>query len=546
MRKLLVVAVIVGVAGVAFLVLREPSGPETTELPGEPGPTASVKDASTSPKDAPRSTPRILGEDGSSPCTDKAAASGLPPGARESVVIRGTVLVRRPETGKPISGATIFVDGDAREQLTVKSDEAGKFELTIESSKLRALRIEAKGFMGEEMDLPMVLSSNRDDEKGIPVYMTAGYPVRGTVRANGKPLANARVRCVQRGVYNSASFGSSTVTDERGNFETRCTADEVKIVAYHEGFRRRVTDWLSKGEANAPVDVELERGVRLCGRALDEQGKPVVGARIDVDEPREATAIHAWEESAVALPTAVYSGADGMFAFEPLAGMLTIDVVAPDGARVKHDLDLDGTGERYVELTVDSGAQVAGRVELDGKPFAGAMVGWACRVGQSPNPVALSGTDGSFRLKQLPAGDGCLLMARPPGESIFWNRPGKAGFLGTQMRVQPGDEAVLIALQTEKPGAVDIRLDGRPEGYRGDFRLTPIGDIEAHTPPRETKVFSDKTTVTVSDLRAGSYRLTADLRHASKPAPVDVTVVAGESTSVTLTVATSSKPTPIP
>ena len=224
-----------------------------------------------------------------------------------------------------------------------------------------------------------------------------------------------------------------------------------------------------------------------------------------------------------------------MFTFEPLAGKLNVDVVALDGARVKHDLDPSGSGERYVESTVDGGTQVAGRVVLDGKPLAGAMIDWACRRGQSPKPVIVSGPDGKFRLKQLPAGNDCMLMARPPGESIFWNRPGVGGFLGTQMRVRPGDEAILMALRTEKPGSVVIRFDGRPEGHRGSLRLDPEGDIQKHTPPRDTSVF-DKTTVTIPNLRAGSYRLTADLSDAANLGPVDVAVVAGESTSVTLTV----------
>jgi len=536
-RKLILVAILIGVAGGGLLLLREPEGEEFPASSSEGTPASSVKDA-------PAPAPRILGHDSGSPCTDSGATSGVPLEAGGSTVIRGTVLVHRPQTGKPISGATIHVDGDTREQLTVKSDERGRFQLTTDASRLRALRIEANGFMGVEMDLPSVLSSHRDDEKGIPVYLSAGYPVRGTVSANGKPLANARVRCVQRGLYNSADFGSSAVTDGLGNFETVCTEEEVKILATHEEFRRSVTDWLSRADTRAPVHLELERGVRLCGRVLDEQGNPLPGARIDLDVPQQVVAIHAWQESAVTLPAAVYSGADGMFVFAPLAGKLSVEAVAPDGARVEQDLELAGTGEQFVELTVDSGAQVAGRVELDGKPLAGAMIGWECRRGQSPNPVVLSGPDGAFRLKQLPQGDNCLLMARPPGESIFWNRPGVGGFLGRQLPVRPGDEAVLIGLRTEIPGAVVIHLEGSRAGYRGAFLLTPVGDIKEHTPPRDTTVYWDKTTVTIPGLRAGTYRLQVDLSDASDPDPVDVAVVPGETTNVTLPVPAPAEASP--
>ena len=59
-----------------------------------------------------------------------------------------------------------------------------------------------------------------------------------------------------------------------------CTEDEVKILATHEDFRRSVTDWLSRADTRAPRHLELDRGVRLCGRVLDEQGDPLPGARI--------------------------------------------------------------------------------------------------------------------------------------------------------------------------------------------------------------------------------------------------------------------------
>ena len=158
--------------------------------------------------------------------------------------------------------------------------------------------------------------------------------------------------------------------------------------------------------------------------------------------------------------------------------------------------------------------------------------------------MVLSGPDGAFRLKQLPQGDNCILMARPPGESIYWNRPGVGGFLGTQLRVLPGDEAVLIGLRTETPGAVVIHVDGSRDGYRGAFSLTPTGDIEEHTPPRDTTVYWDKTTVTIHGLRAGPYRLHVDLRDASDPDPVDVAVFPGETTSVTLRVPPPAEASP--
>jgi hypothetical protein len=71
---------------------------------------------------------------------------------------------------------------------------------------------------------------------------------------------------------------------------------------------------------------------------------------------------------------------------------------------------------------------------------------------------------------------------------------------------------------------------------RGAFLLAPVGDIKEHTPPRDTTVYWDKTTVTIPDLRAGTYRLQVDLIDASDPDPVDVAVVPGETTNVTLPV----------
>jgi hypothetical protein len=236
----------------------------------------------------------------------------------------------------------------------------------------------------------------------------------------------------------------------------------------------------------------------------------------------------------VILPEHTRTGPQGEFDFGVVSGRLRVSASRGYGASSSQEVELQGR-ERFLELTMDPGVTVGGRVTLAGEPAAKVMVGWSCAPGSAT--VRLTNKAGDFLFEQVKEGAKCAVVARPAGEHYLWNRSGAmGGFASTQVLARAGDQDVELALERENQGSLKISFDGQSADYRGDFSLVPLGKIEETTPVREVKGFSPASTISVGGLRAGTYRLEADLDDGMDPAPVVVEINSGQESKVTLMV----------
>ena len=180
--------------------------------------------------------------------------------AEVDLEVHGRVLEHDgPEVGKAIAGAVVHVDGSRRDEQTVPADESGSFRLAGDLASLQALRVEAEGYAGEELDSETLrASAEYAGPKGIPFYLKRGSRIAGRVTADGTGVASARVRCVQRGINNSADFGASVVSGSDGEFAVMCGNGEFKVQASHPEYRRGVSGWLTRDQMLTHSD---------CGRA---------------------------------------------------------------------------------------------------------------------------------------------------------------------------------------------------------------------------------------------------------------------------------------
>jgi hypothetical protein len=206
-------------------------------------------------------------------------------GGKDRVSVSGRVYL----DGRPAVGATVStqVYDDPSESLantvTAISDDRGEFVLHGLVPGLE-YRIQVQDEMGHTVVQSVQLSEQGEDYTGLKIDMTSGFTVTGTVTdPNGHPIAEALVQF----------RGKSMVkTDDQGRYAvTGLYADkgyEVEAVAkgyapMDPGGENIVTNFkmvLDNRNEPEPFNIVLQKEKILCGRVVDQEGKPVSGVRV--------------------------------------------------------------------------------------------------------------------------------------------------------------------------------------------------------------------------------------------------------------------------
>ncbi len=221
--------------------------------------------------------------------------------------------------------------------------------------------------------------------------------------AAGKPLARARVTWVAYRTDDQAILDMSSAaeppalgeaaTGPDGSFRIALDKPDVAValrISPPGSPSLRFRGPFDSTEDVSLDDVHASAGVRLSGRVVDDEGKPVAGARV-----RAASTEMFSEQDSSALSEAK-TGADGSFAMDD-APSGTRTVVARASGFVQASLfQVDPKPD--VKLTLKRGGTIRGVVlDVNGKPAAGAIV-------ISEDQGAESDAQGAFRLTGVEPG----------------------------------------------------------------------------------------------------------------------------------------------
>ncbi|MFZ2492250.1 MAG: carboxypeptidase regulatory-like domain-containing protein [Thermoanaerobaculia bacterium] len=269
------------------------------------------------------------------------------------------VLAVRPQSGADLRR------GVAPEIVAkTVTDAGGSFSLDVNG--LSALRIRAAGYAPFD-------AAVSDGEQLGTVRLEAAPPMTGRVRANGKPVAAARV---------IAWAGESAVmvtTDASGAYQLPDPKRWAQGVLVHHA------DFAPAMHPPVSLDFELETGRLVKGRVVDADGKPAARAKVKIDELQTTT-----------------TAADGTFTLPHVSkDAMVIEASAP-GAMV-----VDGLAGGEPLIRMQPAARVRGTVrDESGKPLAGirlAMFGNGFGGGE-----LVTGGDGGFSVPAVPKGEFAL------------------------------------------------------------------------------------------------------------------------------------------
>lgn len=221
--------------------------------------------------------------------------------------------------------------------------------------------------------------------------------------SGGKPVAGARVQWVSYRTDDELTLDMSAGVEPRGLGEVATAADGSFRVALEKSnvavglrvFPPGAPSLRFRGPFDSTEDVSLEDlhaspGVRLSGRVVDEEGKPVSGARVRA----AGTEILSDQESMVL--SEVKTAADGTFSMEDAPGGIRSILARAPGFVQASIFQLEPKAD--VNVTLKRGGAIRGVVlDASGKPAAGALV-------VSESEGVESDAEGAFRITGIEPG----------------------------------------------------------------------------------------------------------------------------------------------
>ena len=437
-------------------------------------------------------------------------------------VIAGRVV--RDDTGEPVALAHVFVrpvaagpEGTAARGAF--TDDDGRFRLDGVAPGRRVVVARAAGLAPAWPEIAVVVEAGQTSRE-VELRLVAGATVRGLVRADGRPIAGARVGLV---TADGAAAGWGAISQADGTFvldavprgELRFIAIPYEVVA---PTRIRVD------RAAHDVVVEVEPRGALVGR-VTRRGRPVAGAHLDLDGP------NAMEVGIVR------TRPDGTFEARGLrpGPWLVFASSEREGAfgRAPRTIQLARGATEQLEIDLIHGAAIAGTVvDQRGAPVAGVTVGFQ-HASTDDGGFAITAPDGTFRATTMTGGG----AYRP---SVRAGRLESAPLRPAHGREHP--PVLLADSDAEVTGVVlAVQLDRLAiAGHVVDATGAPVADarvtavlVAPGEEPRFSRWAQHDTVITdvdgrfsLTDLAAGTYAVRAS---ASAGSEVTLTVPAGRT-----------------
>jgi protocatechuate 3,4-dioxygenase beta subunit/sarcosine oxidase gamma subunit len=296
------------------------------------------------------------------------------PGARVDLSWQA-YLPEEPDrpVGEPILRNT-RADGDGR--FTFRGIPAGKTRVGVTAPSFAPLE-------GIEVDLPRPSTAGE-----LRLVLERGAILQGRVTtADGEPVPAVRV----------GTGGTMAATNDDGLYWLEgAELGRQEVLFLHPSYGRVAKPFDIQPGVNV-LDVSFDPGVEVAGRVIDDAGKPVAGAKVELApenhfEPRQYQDV---------------TGEDGRFRLSPvLAGRYRLKARADGFSETEHLAPIAVAGEPVsnLDVTLDRGAALSGNI-LGLAPEDLAQVDVEVRGDNGVSVPAWTDGRGRYEVRSLAPGD---------------------------------------------------------------------------------------------------------------------------------------------
>lgn len=343
-------------------------------------------------------------------------------------LIKGGIVtgkVTMADTGQPIADTEVGAHGPAhpRSSASVQGSKAGPdgtYTLRVPPGVqyVYVMGVVPPAYREDKQDIREVkVEDGQVVTLDFKVPRRAGVPVNGVVIGlDGKPAPGIAVRALinPRGLE---AFAFAT-SDAKGRFHFDALPPSAPLSVRDGEWGTAEAVYFDQGQ---DVRLQLVQRVKLTlpGLITDEQGKPIAGARVKLNQRIAVMGVSSGD---------IVTGSDGRYQIANLYADSNYDIAA----------DADGYGEAYARLALDANtgrlptlklpradASVGGTVvDPTGKPVAGITV--HLNNGMSPK-TAVTDADGRFSFKIVPGSNHLIWIAVKEQGVVGPNANGRAG-----------------------------------------------------------------------------------------------------------------------
>lgn len=246
-----------------------------------------------------------------------------------------------------------------------------------------------------------------EDKRGVAA---ARIEQRQVSSGDGGPMFTRGMRMIDRG---------RSITAPDGHFLVRVDLEgELQLEAVKKGMPsgRSSTLKIAPGERRTGVVIALPHGVAITGRVIDSKGKPVAGVGIAASETRTNGGGPGMVRRMIvnnimrgADEDIVRSSADGTFSLRVKEGTYDVGFKREGYAGKTLRAQQVSASSKPLEVTLEPGVEVSGRVTRAGAPVEGVQV--IPIMSDAMTPVQ-TGPDGTFRISDLSPGEMMIAFSK--------------------------------------------------------------------------------------------------------------------------------------